>query len=131
MSVVKTGVALRRDTLEKLEEYMRAAGIRNRSRVISEALEVYLAERASLAGEGKIGGAILVYFDHRAQEALTELQHRYLDIVISNTHAHLDEENCIEAILVRGDVAKVKELISRLESLKGVKAVRFGFFKIT
>lgn len=128
--VIKTGVAIRKDTLIKLESYMKSMGITNRSKIIDEALELFLAERRVLLESGVVGGAILIYFDHDAEEELTHIQHDFLDIVISNTHAHIDEENCIEAILVKGDVKKIKKLISAIENLKGIKAVRFGFFSI-
>ncbi len=128
--VIKTGVAFRKDTLDKLEAYMKKMGLTNRSKIIDEALEVFLTERSILMGTGKVGGAILLYFDHDAEEELTHIQHDFLDIIISNTHAHIDRDNCIEAILVKGDIGRIKELISLLERLKGVKAVRYGFFSI-
>ena len=129
--VIKTGVAFKKDTLDKLEAYMKSMGIANRSKIIDEALELFLAERSILMGVGKVGGAILIYFNHDAEEQLTHIQHDFLDIIISNTHAHIDKENCIEAILVKGDVRRIKELISAIEGIKDVKAVRFGFFSIS
>ena len=132
--IVKTGVALRKDTLAKLERYMEKIGIRNRSKIISEALEMYLADKASLFERGCVGGAILMYYDHEDKDVetrLTDIQHNHLNVIISNTHAHIDKRNCIEAILVRGEIDKIRELIYELETLRGLKALRYGFFKIS
>ena len=127
---MKTSVAFRKDTIEKLNKYMEESGILNRSQIVDEALEIYLAERSILSGKGIVGGAILLYYDHDAEDELARIQHEYLDIVVSNTHMHIDKENCIEAILIRGSMEKVRELIYRIEAVKDVKAVKYGFFNI-
>jgi CopG family nickel-responsive transcriptional regulator len=129
-NVIKTGIAFRRDTLKALEDYMRSMNLANRSKVIDEAIRLYLSERSILTGHGKIGGAIILYFNHDAEEELTGTQHDFLDIIVSNTHMHIDEENCTEAILVKGDMEKIRDLISKLEKIKDVKAIKYGFFKI-
>jgi len=128
--VVKASVAFRKDTIMKLNKYMEESGILNRSHIVDEALKIYLAERSILSGKGRVGGAILVYYDHDAEEELTGIQHEYLDIVVSNTHMHIDRENCIEAILIRGSMERVRELVFKIEGIKDVKAVKYGFFNI-
>jgi CopG family nickel-responsive transcriptional regulator len=128
--IVRTGVAFREETLKMLNEYMDKTGMKNRSRIIDEALRLYLSDRGIMMEEGMFGGVIAVYFEHEAEQKLTELQHEFLDIVISNTHVHLDAENCMEAILVKGDIRKIKEFMLKIEGVKGLKAMRSSFFKI-
>ncbi|MEM0084828.1 MAG: nickel-responsive regulator [Candidatus Methanomethylicia archaeon] len=130
MKRIKTGVAFKEETLKILSEYMEKMKLNNRSKVIDEAIKLYLSERGLIMEDGFFGGVITVYFEHKAEQELTELQHKFLRIVISNTHAHLDEENCIEAILVKGDAKEIKQFISELEKVKGLNALRFSFFRI-
>jgi len=52
---------------------------------------------------------------------LTEIQHHALDAVISTTHVHIDEENCLEFLAVRGEARAIERLAHRLIGLKGVK----------
>lgn len=133
-SIIRTGVALRKNTLTKLNKYMQRSGIKNRSKIIDEALEIYLADKASLFEEGCVGGAILIYYDHKDKDVgmkLNSIQHKYLSVIISNTHAHIDKRNCIEAILVRGKIDPIRDLIYELEKLRGLRALRYGFFKIS
>ncbi|MCS7097340.1 MAG: CopG family ribbon-helix-helix protein [Candidatus Methanomethylicia archaeon] len=129
-SRVKTGVSFKEDTLRKLDKYMERMNLDNRSKIIDEAIQLYLSERSLIIEEGVFGGVIAVYFEHEAEQELTKLQHKFLDVVISNTHVHLNKENCIEAILVKGEAQKIKNLISELEKIKGLTALRFNFFKI-
>jgi len=130
---VKTGISFRKDILDDLENYMKSLGIKSRSKIVNEAVGMYLADRAVLMGKGIVGGAVLIYYDHEVREIrenLTHVQHDFMDVIISNTHAHIDKRHCIEAILVKGRIERIKELIKALESLHGLKELRLGLFKI-
>jgi len=52
-------------------------------------------------------------------EKLTDIQHHYHDVIISTLHVHLDEKNCMEVILVRGKVEKLKNSIMKFHPLSG------------
>ena len=58
-------------------------------------------------------------------EKLTELQHHYYAAVMSSVHLHLDHDNCLEVILVRGRSSLVQDLANALIATKGVKHGRF------
>jgi CopG family nickel-responsive transcriptional regulator len=57
-----------------------------------------------------------------------DLEHHYLDIIISTMHIHLQYEKCVEIIAVNGPYDRVKELKESLERLKSVYHV--GLFII-
>jgi len=66
-------------------------------------------------------------FDHHKrnlQEALTEIQHEYGETICSSMHVHLDDRIYLEAIAVRGEAKKLKELSDKLKSRSGVQYVR-------
>jgi CopG family nickel-responsive transcriptional regulator len=42
-------------------------------------------------------------------------------MIISTMHIHLDEENCLEVIAMRGDTGTVQEISNRILGTKGVK----------
>lgn len=133
MGVIKTGVALKEETYAKLIGLMESLGLSNRSKIISDAVEMYIAEKSVLLGEGYLGGIITILYDHHTRDIehnLTHLQHRHRKIIISNIHAHLDERNCLEAILIKGEVVEIKMLISELGNIKGLTALRHAFFRI-
>ena len=46
------------------------------------------------------------------------------DTIQSTLHAHVNDERCLEVILVRGDGAKLKEVAEKLMALKGVESVK-------
>ena len=60
-----------------------------------------------------------------ADEKLTDIQHNnYLAVVVSALHVHLTKDKCMLAIIVRGDSARIKDIISEIEKIKGVLMVR-------
>jgi CopG family nickel-responsive transcriptional regulator len=56
-------------------------------------------------GDSQVAGTITLVYDHHrshTQDALTDLQHKHLDTIISTLVVHLDHENCLEVLVVRG-----------------------------
>jgi len=54
-------------------------------------------------------------------EKLTGLQHSHFHNILSTLHVHLDHDNCLEVLVIKGKAGAVKKLADRLISTKGVK----------
>lgn len=123
---LRVGIYIPKDLSEKLTEIMKDLGIDTISRVVQESLRLYIAEHSWRIG-GEVVGAVGILYDHEeshVDEELTDIQHRYLPIVISSTHVHLDQRNCLLIVIVKGLSNTIKEFISEIEKIKGVKLVR-------
>ena len=75
-------------------------------------------------GRGEIAGSITLVYDHHRhhlQDLLTDLQHDHRTVIISTLHCHLDHDNCLEILAVRGQAAEIKKLADELLSARGVK----------
>jgi CopG family nickel-responsive transcriptional regulator len=57
-----------------------------------------------------------------------DIQHHFVDIIISTMHVHLEFEKCLEIIAVSGDKERVRQLKEDLQGLKSV--ISTGFFII-
>jgi len=124
---VKFGVYLPEDLAKELQEFMKLSGVGSKSKVIQEALRLFVIEQRWRLAEGNVAGVLGVIYDHEVgnvDELLTDIQHRYLDVVVSTMHIHLDARNCMLAIAIKGNAEKVRKLISEIESIRGVKLVR-------
>ena len=120
------GVYIPRDLAKDLEECMKRLGIESKSRLIQEALRLFIAEHRWRLG-GRVVGAIGVIYSHEvpgADEELTDVQHRHLDTIVSAVHVHLDPENCMLIIIVRGESDDIRKLIEELNRVRGVKVIR-------
>ncbi len=98
-------------------------GYANRSEAIRDLIRERLVREEWRAGEEVVGVITLVYDHHvRNLEArITDIQHDYYHKVISTMHIHLDRDNCLEIIAVRGKGAEIAELAAKLIGLKGVR----------
>jgi len=123
---MKVGVYIPGNIVEKLTEIMKEIGVESLSRVVQESIRLYIAEH-SWRTRGEVVGAIGVLYDHEAGDVdgeLTDIQHKFLHAVVATTHVHLDERNCMLIVVVRGAADSVKDLVSNIEKVKGVKLVR-------
>ena len=54
-------------------------------------------------------------------ERLTALQHDHHDLVVASTHVHLDHENCLETVMLRGRTEVVRRFADALIAERGVR----------
>lgn len=123
---LRVGVYIPSDLAERLSAVMKSSGVESLSKVVQEALRLYIAEHSWVTGE-EVVGAIGVLYDHEAghvDEELTDLQHKYMSVVVVSTHVHLDQRTCLLIVIVRGASTTIKELVNDLEKVRGVKVVR-------
>ena len=123
---VKFGVYIPRDLAVEIEEFLKKSKIKSKSRLIQEALRLFLAEHGWESG-GKVAGIIGVMYNHHVKgvdSELIDVQHDYLDVIVSTLHIHVTHELCMLGIVVRGQSDKIKELISKIMNIKGVINVR-------
>ncbi|MBU4377446.1 MAG: nickel-responsive transcriptional regulator NikR, partial [Candidatus Omnitrophica bacterium] len=63
-------------------------------------------------------------YDHHKRELLnkiTDIQHHFQKIIISTQHIHLDHNNCLEIVAIKGNPKEAQKLADTLKSIKGVK----------
>ncbi len=126
MSGSRFGIYLPKDLLEELEKIMSDINIKSKSKLVQEALRMFIVEQKwRLAG--KATGVIGLVYDHTVHEVdekVTDVQHKYLDVVVAALHVHLDPVRCMLLIVVRGDTSKIKELYKELMGIDGVLLIR-------
>ncbi len=116
------GVSISQVLLERFDEMIAERGYANRSEAIRDMVRDRLVEREWAKDDEVMGVVTLLYDHHKSQlsDKLTHRQHNYHDLIISTTHIHVDEDNCLELVAVRGKGHEVKEVANRLISTKGV-----------
>ena len=125
--VERIGVSLDKKLLCQFDGLIAGQGYPNRSEAIRDLIRNSLAEEElSNPAARAIAGIFLVY-DHHASglsEKLNHFQHNHLLQIVSSVHIHLDHENCLEIIILKGKVKNIQQLSDRITSLKGVKLSR-------
>jgi len=121
--IIRFGVSLEKELLEKFDKLIKGKKYSNRSEAIRDLIRENLVKREWIEGK-EVAGAITLVFDHHKREllnTLTDIQHDFHTLIISSQHIHLDHDNCLEIIVVRGKPKEVRELADKLRATKGVK----------
>ena len=121
--LVRFGVSLEGELLRRFDAFIGAEGYSNRSKAIADLIRKEFVTDVFAKG-GQVAGAVTIVYDHHSREVvntLLDIQHDHGGIIISAQHVHLDHDNCLEIIAVKGPGAKVKALADALKSVKGVK----------
>ncbi len=130
---VRASLTLPQELLEELDDLIKLEGYVSRSEAVRDAVHDFIAEhrwRSDLKGK-QLGVAVIVY-DHKIRgigDRITDIQHHSKAVVGSVQHWHLDERNCMETIMISGQSEAIKDLLNRIESLRGVKQVKLVTFK--
>jgi len=122
--IARFGVSLSRSLLKELDRMVREKGYRNRSLAIGDMVRDHVFGHQQELGDGEVAGTITLVYDHHrphVQDALTDLQHKHLDTIISTLHVHLDHDNCLEVLVVRGKASAVRSVAEHLIAIRGVK----------
>jgi CopG family nickel-responsive transcriptional regulator len=121
--LVRFGVSLEKKLLEKFDSFIRDRNYTNRSEAFRDMIRQELIKKEWVEGED-IAGAITLIYDHHRKDLLnkiTDIQHNFQKLIISTQHIHLDHDNCLEIVAVRGNPAEVQRLADTMKSIKGVK----------
>lgn len=100
-------------------------GYRNRSEAVRDLLRAQLEASRLATGEARhcVANLSYVYNHHERElaERLTAIQHQHHDLTVSTLHAHLDHEQCIESVILRGPTQDVRAFADALMAERGVR----------
>jgi len=100
-------------------------GYKNRSEAVRDLVRTHL-EAARMA-QGPTGHCVAnlsyVYNHHERDlaERLTAVQHAQHDLTVASLHAHLDHDNCLESVILRGATSAVRAFSDAMMAERGVR----------
>ena len=122
--VIRFGVSIDERLLKKFDNLITEKGYVNRSEVIRDLIRDMLEKEEISDPEAEIIGTLVLIFSHEVREIsdrLNDIQHYYYKNIVSTLHVHLDEELCLEVLLLKGKVKIVKDIADHLISIKNVR----------
>jgi CopG family nickel-responsive transcriptional regulator len=118
------------DLLQRFDDHISRLGYANRSKAIQDAMHRLITESKWMCAKmGQGVGAITMVYDHGVKaldRELTAVQHHFEETICSSMHVHLDEDNCLEIIAVKGKASDVKALAQELKTKRGVKQLKLA-----
>jgi len=122
--VVRFGVSMDAALLKQFDQLSRRRGYTTRSEAIRDLIRAELVRVDWQAGRGSQMGVLTLVYDHHqadVQHKLTHIQHDHPELIITSLHIHLNERDCLEVVILKGQSVQLHQLAENLRSLKGVK----------
>ena len=122
--IVRFGVSMEKNLLASFDELISRKGYANRSEALRDLVRDHLVEEEWKVEKKEMIGTITIVYNHHTRglsDTLIELQHHFHNLIISTMHLHMDEDNCLEVLVVKGMVDKIKTIADKLISTRGVK----------
>jgi CopG family nickel-responsive transcriptional regulator len=120
------------DLLNELDRILGEEWNASRSEVVRQALRKYIAEYKELENiKGNIVATITALYEKKGKsEGLTQLQHKFGDLITTYLHSHLARTSCLEVMVVKGSSERLKDLRDGLKANKHVKQLKFSIMSI-
>jgi CopG family nickel-responsive transcriptional regulator len=121
---VRFGVSLGLDLLDRFDRLIKDLGYGNRSEAVRDLIRQKLVAAEWETPDAETFASVSVVYDHhlgKVLERLNSLQHDSYAQVISTLHVHIDHDNCLEVIVLKGKASELRDLAEQMIALKGVK----------
>ncbi len=126
MSIIS--VSLPKELLKELDSILGEERNATRSKVLRQALRMYISEYKELDKiKGDTVATITVLYEKIEKNAeLFRLQHEFSDMITAYLHSHLTEMSCLEVMVIKGSSTRLKSLVDGLKANKRVKKIKIS-----
>lgn len=105
-------ISLNEELLKEIDRVQKEFGFSGRSEVIRAGIRMLIAdnkEKEKLIGA--INSILLLVHNQEVEDTVTEIKHKFEDIINTQIHSHLKDGKCLEVFISNGDAERIKQLI--------------------
>lgn len=116
-------VSLPKGLLDELDSRIVQRGYHSRSELVRDLIRGQLVEESWENERGEVHGVLTICYDHHQRDLkdrLHRIQHDRFVHILCTTHVHLDHDNCLETIILRGSPAEIEKMSLQIAGLRGV-----------
>lgn len=110
---------------ESFDQLVERKGYLNRSEAFRDLVRKALGDAELATGSAKWCVATVSYvYDHHERQLsnrLTQIQHEHHNVALATLHVHLDHENCLETVVLKGRIADVRATADGIIAQTGVR----------
>ena len=110
---------------KQFDDFIRARGYSNRSEAMRDLIRERLeSERLENWGEGHCVATLSYIYNHHESDLasrITSVQHEHHDLTLSSMHVHMDHDNCLEVVILRGSIQSVRTFANLVMAARGVR----------
>jgi len=119
-------MSLTEELAKQFDEFIRDKGYTNRSEAMRDLIRERLEQERLKSPEDSgycVAALTYVYNHHELDLAgrLAASHHEHHDLTLATQHVHLDHDNCLETVLLRGPVKAVRAFADGVIAERGVR----------
>lgn len=118
--------SLPKKIVQDMDALSHEIGYTTRSELIRDAIRTLIRSKSDLDKlQGRIEGVIVVLYQHSADNKVSELRHKHMDVIRSFMHSDFREKasKCCDTLIFSGDAERVRKIIYDFEAITNVEAV--------
>jgi len=125
--LARLSVSLPGELLAELDAMVSERQLPSRSQMIAELIRHALAEHSEGSADAVLAGTVTLIYraeSGRVRQALAQTQSAYIKEVISSQHVLLEDDQCLEVLLVQGPALRLRALCDELRRVRGVQQIK-------
>ena len=106
-------VSLNEMILEEIDAIQKELGFSGRSEVIRAGARMLIADNKETDKlTGILNCVLLLIHSQKAEDTVSDIKHKFEDIISTQIHSHLKEGKCLETFIIQGEADRVKYLLN-------------------
>ncbi len=110
---------------KQFDKLAQARGYDNRSEAIRDLVREYLeTARLQKSNQGYCIATLSYIYNHHERDLasqVTSAHHSHHDLTLSSMHVHMDHDNCLEVVILRGTIQDVRIFANQIIATNGVR----------
>jgi CopG family nickel-responsive transcriptional regulator len=125
--VSRFSVSLPDALLAELDRRVIRRGYASRSELVRDLIRERMVEDKWKSNTKSVVGVLTICYDHRQRDLtqkIIDIQHHQHINILCNTHVHLDRDNCLEIIIIKGRSQEIENVAIKCGGVRGVRLAK-------
>jgi CopG family nickel-responsive transcriptional regulator len=125
--VDRFSISLPEPLLTELDRWVMRRGYASRSELVRDLIRERMVEDKWESEADRVVGVLTISYDHHQRglsQKILDLQHSRHVNILCTTHVHLDRDNCLEIIIIKGKPREIEQIAIQCGGLRGVRLAK-------
>jgi CopG family nickel-responsive transcriptional regulator len=127
-------VSLDDDLARDFDILLRDQAYQSRSEAVRDLVRSAVeARRLQGEGPGDCVASLSYIYNHHTRalaQRLNEMAHDHHDLVVATTHVHLDHDDCLETVILKGAIQRVRGFADLVQAERGVRFAALNLVRV-
>ena len=125
--VDRFSISLPEPLLAELDRRVIRRGYASRSEFVRDLIRERMVEDKWESDADRVVGVLTIGYDHHQRglsQKILDVQHNRHVNILCTTHVHLDRDNCLEIIIIKGRPREIEQIAIQCGGLRGVRLAK-------